>query len=216
MTTLISQCFFYICDQFLIIPYTLTEASLTQTYMQNELELIAQAQSGNSEAFGKLYDAYIKKIYNFIYYKTWHQETAEDLTSLTFLKALNAIKKFNSEKGTFSSWLYQIARNNISDHFRSLKSTTDIEDAWDIKDNIDILADTDAKLKLEKLREGLSILSSEQREIVILRLWEGLSHKEIADIMQKKEATVKVSYSRAVSKIKKEIVIALLLLPYLN
>lgn len=184
--------------------------------MQNELELVAQAQSGKSDAFGKLYDAYVKKIYNFIYYKTWHQETAEDITSQTFFKALNAIKKFNPEKGTFSSWLYQIARNNISDHFRSLKPTITIEDAWDIKDNTDILADTDTKLKLEKIREELAILSNEQREIVILRIWEGLSHKEIAGIMQKEESTVKVAYSRAISKLRKEIVITLLLLPYLN
>lgn len=182
--------------------------------MQNELELIQLAQSGDSGAFGKIYDTYIKKIYNFIYYKTWHQETAEDLTSQTFFKALKAIKKFNPDKGNFSSWLYQIARNNICDHFRSLKTTTDIDDAWDISDNTDILTDTDAKLKLEKLRAGLSILSSDQREIVILRVWEGLSHKEIAAIMQKNEATVKVAYSRAVGKLRKEIVIALLLFPY--
>lgn len=181
--------------------------------MQNELELIVQAQSGQSDAFGKLYDAYVKKIYNFIYYKTWHQESAEDITSQTFFKALNAIKKFNPEKGSFSSWLYQIARNNISDHFRALKPTTNIEDAWDISDKTDILADTDTKLKLDKLREGLSILTNEQREIVILRLWEGLSHKEIAEIMQKNESTVKVAYSRAVAHIRKEIVLMLLLLP---
>ena len=184
--------------------------------MQNELELIVLAQSGQSDAFGKLYDAYIKKIYNFIYYKTWHQETAEDITSQTFFKALNALKKFNPEKGSFSSWLYQIARNNISDHFRSLKPTTDIEDAWDLSDKTDILADTDTKLKLEKLRGGLSILTNEQREIVILRVWEGLSHKEIAEILDKNESTIKVSYSRAVAKIRKEIVIALVLFPYLN
>jgi len=184
--------------------------------MQNELGLIAQTQEGNSEAFGALYDAYVKKIYNFIYYKAWHQETAEDLTSQTFFKALNKIKKFNPKKGSFSSWLYKIARNNISDHFRSLKPTTDIEDAWDLKDQTDILTDTDTRLKLEKLREGLSILSNEQREIVILRVWEDLSHKEIAEIMQKNESTVKVAYSRAVGKLKKEIILALLVFPYFN
>lgn len=179
---------------------------------QNEVELIQKAQKGDNEAFGKIYDAYIKKIYNFVYYKTWHQETAEDLTSQTFFKALEKIQKFNPDKGSFSNWIYRIARNNVIDHFRTSKPTTLIEDAWDLSDNTDIPADTDTKLKLDKIREGVSLLSSEQREIVILRVWEGLSHKEIAEIMQKNESAIKMNYSRAVSKLKKEILIGLLLI----
>lgn len=180
--------------------------------MPNEIELIQKAQKGDSDAFGKLYDLYVKKIYNFVYYKTWHRETAEDITSQTFFKALEKIGKFNSEKGVFASWLYQIARNNIIDHFRSFKPTSLIEDAFDLKDKTDIPADLETKLKMEKIHAGLALLSSEQREIVILRVWEGLSHKEIAEIMRKNESSVKMSYSRAVSKLKKEIVITLILI----
>lgn len=176
-----------------------------------ETELITRAQSGDGDAFGELYNTYVKKIYNFIYYKTWHQETAEDLTSQTFLKALKGLKGYKTSKGKFSSWLYQIAKNIISDHYRSLKSTVDIDDIWEISDNTDIPADIDVKLKLEKVREGLLTLTTEQREIVILRVWQGLSHREISEILNKNESTVKVTFSRAVSKLKKEIVIMLLL-----
>lgn len=180
--------------------------------MPDEIELIHKAQKGDSDAFGKLYDFYVKKIYNFVYYKTWHRETAEDLTSQTFFKALENIEKFNSEKGVFAGWLYQIARNNIIDHFRSFKPTSLIEDAFDLKDDTDIPADLETKLKMEKIRTGLALLSSEQREIVILRVWEGLSHKEIAEIMRKNEPAIKMNYSRAVAKLKQEIVITLLLI----
>lgn len=57
----------------------------------SEQQVISQCQQGQLDGFGQLYDLYIKKIYNFIYYKTHHQQTAEDLTSQTFLKALSKI-----------------------------------------------------------------------------------------------------------------------------
>ena len=75
-----------------------------------ELSLIQACQNGDSEAFGQLYDKYFKKIYRFIYYKINQKELTEDLVADTFTKALDGIKKFKNGKGTFSSWLYQIAR----------------------------------------------------------------------------------------------------------
>ena len=65
---------------------------MEETKVQQDRELILECQKGNTQAFGALYDKYIKKIYDFIYYKTHHKETAEDLTSQTFFKVLNAIQ----------------------------------------------------------------------------------------------------------------------------
>src|SRR6056297_2278284 len=88
---------------------------------QRESQAINNCQQGQLDSFNWLYERYIKKIYNFIYYKTMHQETAEDLTSQTFIKALNKINSFDSEQGTFQAWLYKIARNTVIDHYRTQK-----------------------------------------------------------------------------------------------
>ncbi len=179
--------------------------------MSPEEKIIQNCQNGDLEQFSKLYDKYIKKIYNFIYFKTHHQETAEDLTSTTFLKALENINKYNPKKGSFTSWIYQIARNNVIDFYRSQKITTDIEDAFDLSDKIDIATDTDTNLKLQKVKKYLKKLNSTEREVVVLKLWQDLSHKEIAKIIGKNEKNSKVILSRALKKIRKNVLISLLL-----
>ena len=88
---------------------------------KSEKKLIKLIKLGDKESFGILYDRYIEKIYQYIYYKTHHKETAEDLTSLTFVKSLDYLPGFNEDNGNFKAWLYRIARNNIIDHYRTKK-----------------------------------------------------------------------------------------------
>lgn len=185
------------------------------TTLSNELALVLSAADGNTDAFGALYDAYIGPIYRFAYYKTWHRETAEDLTSQTFVKALEAIRSFDPTRGTFQAWLYQIARNTITDHYRAARSTRPLEDAWDLADDTDIPTDVDTRLKLTDIRTAITHLTPDAREIVLLRVWSGLSHAEIAAATGKQETAVKVAYSRAVTSLKKEILVALVLVPSL-
>ncbi|MFH1462436.1 MAG: RNA polymerase sigma factor [bacterium] len=165
----------------------------------------------NLDNFGYLYDKYVRSIYNFIYYKTHHKETAEDLTSQTFLKALDKISSFDKKKGSFFSWLYQIARNSVIDFYRTKKNCLNIEDVWDLSGNEDIERDLDAKKKLEEVQKYLKRLKPEQREIVILRVWEGMSYKEIAEVVEKTEENCKVMFSRVVQRLRKEMPLAVFL-----
>lgn len=171
----------------------------------NELKVISSCQQGDLEQFTKLYDAYIRKIYDFIYYKTTHKQTAEDLTSLTFLKALEKIRSFSPAKGTFQSWLYQIARHAVIDHYRTKKETVDIDDVWDLAGTGDIERDLDAKAKLAEVEKYLSGLKSEQRDIIIMRAWQELSYQEIAGITGKSEASCKMMYSRAIGALRQNL-----------
>lgn len=179
--------------------------------MINEQEIIAACQNGQLERFGELYDAYIKKIYEFIYFKTTHKETAEDLTSQTFFKALEKINLFSFEKGSFAAWLYQIARNTVIDHYRTKKDASDIEDIWDLDDKSDIARDLDAKDKLEKVEKYLATLKQEQREIIIMRVWQEMSYQEIADALGKSESSCKMMFSRAITTLRNEMPISLLI-----
>lgn len=68
---------------------------------EREKQLIEKCQTGRPEHFAELYDAYVKKIYAFVYYRVSHRETAEDLTSEVFIKALDKIKHYSSDQGLF-------------------------------------------------------------------------------------------------------------------
>jgi len=172
---------------------------------------IANFQQGQREAFGQLYDKYIRKIYDFIYYKTHHRQTAEDLTSQTFLKALQALQRFDLAKGSFQAWLYQIARNTVIDYYRQQRPEVDIEDAWDLHSDDDLPADIDVRQQLETVRLALQKFPAEQRDVVLLRVWGELGYQEIAQIVGKSEASCKMSFSRTLTKLRAEQLLALLL-----
>lgn len=180
--------------------------------MEEELKLIRQFQAGSSDGFSLLYDKYVEKIYNFIYYRTHHKETAEDLTSLVFTKMLENIGSFNVSKGTFNSWLYQIARNSIIDHYRTFKTSEDIETAFDIASNLRVERDADIAMQMENVQKLLQNFPKDAREVVVMRVWDGLSYKEISEITGKSEASLKMLFSRTISKLQGQIPTVLFLL----
>ncbi len=178
-----------------------------------EATLIRQCQQGDLSQFGTLYESYVEKIYQFTYFKVHHKETAEDLTSRIFMKAMKAIGQFNEQKASFKTWLYQIARNTIIDHYRQHKETRNIDDAWDISDQkVNIERDTDFQMKLESIQKYMDKLKPEQREIILLRVWGGHSFKEIAEIMGKTEAACKMSFKRVMEKLRDDFAPFLILL----
>ncbi len=178
----------------------------------DEAQIIAKCQQGNLEYFTELFDLYQKKIYSFIYFRTHHKETAEDITSLTFTKALEHFKKFDAAKGKFSSWLYQIARNNIIDHYRASVPTVDINDAWDLAASSNVERDAETAIRLEKVKNYLNTLPARQRDIIIMRVWDDMSHIDIAEILEISEANSKMIFSRALEKLRAEAGMALILL----
>lgn len=189
--------------------------------MISEAQIVENCQKGDLEEFGKLYDKYIKKIYDFIYYKTQHKETAEDLTSIVFTKALEGIGRFD-KNGKFSSWVYRIARNTVIDHYRTKKSDANIDDIWDLAvddpaarrysgaSNVEV--DLDAREKLEEIRRNLKKLKSEQRDIVIMRVWQEMSYAKIAEVVGKSEASCKMTFSRTIQQLRAEMPLELFIL----
>jgi len=165
-----------------------------------DTNLVQAAKSGSQSAFAELYDAYIKKIYNFIYYKTLHKDVAEDITSDVFLKAWKNISQLQGDN--FSAWLYSVARHAVIDYYRACKNIIDIEDCWDLPANDDLLTNTDNALKVGLIKEAMQGLTPQDREIIMMRLWLDLSFKEIAEQLDKQEGAVKVAFSRALSRLK--------------
>ena len=175
-----------------------------------EINLALKAKDGDKQAFALLYDAYIKKIYDFIYYKTLNKDTAEDLVSQVFLKVLKNISKFNSDN--FSAWIYTIARNIVIDHYRVIVKTKNIDDCWDLTSGDNLISDIDDNLNLEKIREAMAELLASDRELLIMRLWLDLPFKEIAKNFNKSESAVKVSFGRVLNRLRQKISPVLFLL----
>lgn len=184
---------------------------------QTELSAVAACQSGDLSAFDTLYTQHVDAVYRFLYRRTLIREIAEDLTSVTFIKAMESIRSFKSDKGELRAWLYRIARNAMIDHYRSTRPSVDIETVWDLPgDDITSLS-AERHLDYAMLQKALATLSKDQRDIVLLRMWEGLSYKEIATLTGKTETNAKVIFSRAVSGLRSQLpsLAVLLLFPSL-
>lgn len=161
-----------------------------------------------NEQIVALYDQLGENIFRYIYYKTCHRETAEDLTSQTFLKALEKWPLYNSSRGPAAPWLYAIARNLVTDHFRSRGRwgfSSDVMDGWDLPSRDDVLREVTDRETKEELHRALKKLSAAQREVIILRLWEDLPYREIAPLMGKSENSCKMLMSRALKKLKSDL-----------
>jgi RNA polymerase sigma-70 factor, ECF subfamily len=171
-----------------------------------------------TKEFSEIYDSHADKIYRFIYYKTLQRELAEDLTSNTFLNALEHIDQYDARRGSITVWLYKIARNLVIDHYRKKRNTVDIDDVWDLASGEDVEKGVLATMQIAELKTALGKLPAEQRDIVILRIWEDLPYKEIAEIVDKTESACKMMFSRVIARLRNELAVgafALLFFPEL-
>jgi RNA polymerase sigma-70 factor (ECF subfamily) len=164
--------------------------------------LLERCRRGDLDAFDPLYQEYVTRIYSYLYRRTMDKDTAEDLTSITFMKALEKISSYDSSRGVFAAWLYRIARNSLMDHFRSFRPNQDIEDVWDLASDDDTTKRLKDRENVEAVHEALQHIDPEKREIILLRLWDGLSYKEIAEITGKTESNCKVIFSRTVAELR--------------
>ena len=157
----------------------------------------------NNANFAGIYDSFVSKIYDFHFYRTLHRETAEDLTSLTFTKAWQHYESYNPNKGTIQTWIYRIARNTLIDHYRTKKHVEKIDDNWDVWDGADMETDLDNRERLKKIKNKITSMPPKHRDLLMMRIWEGLSFKEIALITGRTETSLKVAASRLLSVIRR-------------
>jgi len=165
--------------------------------------LVLLCQAGELGEFAKLYDAFLDRIYKFVYYRVGHRELSEDITSTVFMKALQNIQKFNPDKGEFSTWLYTIAKNSLVDHFRSGSNVElPLEEVENVDSGDSPFEQAVRSMDAQKAQSILNALGEKERELIVMRLWDGLSHKEIAEILGQSEGSVRTSFSRAMTSLK--------------
>lgn len=173
--------------------------------IEGEQNLVEAARKGDPEAFGALYDHYLPKIYRFVLIKVSHKEQAEDLTHQTFLKAWEKVDTYKHQGYSFGSWLYQIARNNVIDHYRKGGDQVDIEDVSpeDLGITDSLVAEVEIKIKWDEILGAIKGLSDVEQDVLMMRFIEDMPHKEVAEAVDKSESAVKVIQHRALKKLKK-------------
>ena len=173
-----------------------------------ERSLIERATQGDREAFGVLYQRYVQRIYNYIYYRVGHSAEAEDLTARVFYRAMRSMSRYKDRGLPFSAFLYRIAHNLVANWHRdnSRRPEIPLEDAWlpprfesDPEDNL-ILNE-----EREQLLQAIRRLPPERQSLLILKFVDRLSNAEIGQIMGRSEGAIKSLYHRTLTALRAEL-----------
>jgi RNA polymerase sigma-70 factor (ECF subfamily) len=165
----------------------------------NEEEILSLASQGDRNAFGQLYERYVERIFNYVYYRTGNTHDAEDLTARVFQRAMNHIQKYTDRGVPFSAWLYRIAHNLVANWHRDRSRKQEIP-----LDDLPILPTKGdhPERNLVRSQEQDSLLRmirklpAERQNLLILKFVEDMSNAEIGAIMGRSEGAVKSLYHR--------------------
>ncbi len=176
--------------------------------LDGENKLIRNAIRGESSAFGLLYGHYQPQIYRFVFLKVGRREEAEDITHQVFLSAWTNVASYKERGYPFSSWLYQIARNKVIDHYRTQRADLPLEYAEEtlVSNEDSPLEDFQTKATTEEVRLAILKLKPEHQEVVILRFIEDLPLKRVALTLGKSEGAVKLLQHRAIKNLKSHLI----------
>ena len=169
--------------------------------------LVELAQEGDREALESLYLLHFDRIYSYLHMSVGNRHDAEDLTTQTFLKMLEAIGGFRWRSAPFSAWLFRIAHNLAIDHFRATRRWLPEAEVPEPEDGVESSAE-DAALQSIGRRSMLALienLSLEQQQVLILKFVFTFSNGEAGTILGKSEGAVKSLQHRALASLQKQV-----------
>ncbi|MFA6300881.1 MAG: RNA polymerase sigma factor [Candidatus Paceibacterota bacterium] len=181
---------------------------------ETDEEIITQYKNGNQEVFKELIDRYASSFYNFSA-RLANKDDAPDIVQEIFIKIWKNLGKFNSDKASFKTWVFTIARNTTTDFLRKKKNLlfSDIdrgseEDTNSFEENIqdENLLPEEALQKLEDAQffnQTLEKLHQNYREVLMLHYQEEMTFEEIGKILNKPLNTVKSQHHRAIIELRK-------------
>lgn len=154
------------------------------------------------QAFDQIYETYSQRLFNFLFSRLKHRQTAEDLLHTVFLKAWNNIGTYQQQGAKFSTWLFQIANYTVIDHWRTKKQTVELDKV----ENLSQLSLNPTHYEDYRfLWEAMDKLSLDHRLVLELRFKQDLTVAETAAVMKKTLIGVRVLQHRAVKALKKKL-----------
>src|SRR3954447_24672701 len=166
--------------------------------------LVAGAKRGDTEAFGRIFDEYAGPIYRFIASRVSRPSDAEDLTQLVFVKALEALPRYEARGIPFGGWLFRLARNAIIDQSRTRREHLSlVVAATRESDSASPEAVAFLRDDINRVGAALTDLTDDQREVIELRFFAGLSVAEAAEAMGRQEGTIRGLQFRAIAALRR-------------
>jgi RNA polymerase sigma-70 factor (ECF subfamily) len=177
-----------------MIPPLLDEAELQK--------LIALAQEGDTDAFGRIYDHLFLAVYRYCAFRL-PKEIAEDTTADIFVKAWEKLHTYKLQKGVpFAAWIFRIARYSVIDTYRSTRGFDEVPE--EIPD-MDSFSRADARIAqkdtLRMVRQALDTLPQRYREVLLLTYVSELPYSEVARVLHMSEGAVRILKLRALRKL---------------
>jgi RNA polymerase sigma-70 factor (ECF subfamily) len=171
-------------------------------------KLVERAQAGDRDALEELYLLHFDRIYSYLHMSVGNRHDAEDLTTLTFLKMLESIKRFRWQAVPFSAWLFRIAHNVAMDHFRASKRVQPEEEVPEPIGSEQLSAEVEAMRSIgrQSMLQMIESLSPEQQQVLTLKFVFNFGNGEVASILGKTEGAVKSLQHRALASLQKQIV----------
>ena len=174
---------------------------------EDEVELVARAKT-DAAAFGVLYERYVGKIYNYIYYRTGDRHEAEDLTARTFQRAMAHVSRYDERGLPFSAWLYRIAHNLVAnwhrDHSRrQILGLDEVTLVGHSRERPESVAEVNEER--ERLLAVIRRLPAERQQLLILKFVERMPNADIGKIMGRSEGAIKSLYHRTLLALRDEL-----------
>lgn len=186
----------------------MTGSSHNELTKEEEIELVERAKH-NSEAFGELYERYVDRIYQFIYYRVGNHQDAEDLTARVFTRVLKALPDYTYEGAPFAAWIFRIARNLVANWHRDNGRRTfiSLEDMPFLsrlrtQERPDRFVERSDEYKL--LESVVSTLHEDRQTLLFLKFYERLTNAEIGIVLGRTEGAIKALYHRTLRALRRE------------
>jgi RNA polymerase sigma-70 factor (ECF subfamily) len=172
-----------------------------------EQELVERAKL-EPQAFGELYERYLDRIYNYIFYRVGNNHDAEDLTARVFHRALASLPRYRHQGAPFSAWLFRIAHNLLANFYRdqSRQRVVALDDLTVVAaspDSPERVAESNDEQRA--LWSAIAQLHPERRDLLFMKFAEGLSNAQIGEIMGRSEGAVKSLYHRTLQALRTEL-----------
>ena len=168
--------------------------------------LVDDARSGNAVAFGQLFDHFHLPIYRYIVSRVHSPADTEDLTQLVFVKALEALPRYESRGIPFGGWLFRLARNAVVDHTRTRHEHADLDAVIDHgaggpgPEDLALI-----RQQMDAIGAALAALTDDQRQAIELRFFAGLSAREAAGVMGRQAGTIRGLQFRAIAALRRQL-----------
>jgi RNA polymerase sigma-70 factor (ECF subfamily) len=175
---------------------------------ENEEVLLVERAKEDPAAFGVLYERHVKKIYNYIYYRTGNHHDAEDLTARTFYRALSNMDGYVNRGVPFSAWLYRIAHNLVANWHRdrSRRQVIPLDELFMASQRgTDLLQRIEADEEKEALLRAIRHLPPDRQQLLVLKFVEKMPNAEIGQVMGRSEGAIKSLYHRTLITLRKEL-----------